>query len=470
MSLLLDALKKAADDKLKASQSGRDVVETSATENVSDKKSRSIEINEASAITEELSLDAIDDADDNPEICSKSDTFHDEELTLESLDSEVDQAQPGTRLSSDAESAKTNSVNDDVLDRQQFYLPDQEQNKKPEANHADNFTVSDDALSMLIYKTNRDVKRGRKILYASILIASTTVIVFSGIYYYLDTQAEIAALERKHQIEMLSMQSKTSREKTKEKSAIIRNLVGDSDLDDKVRYAKKVAKATSPAKKPAAVMNANANNRSNTDVAAGVMSLRKTNKTDPVGEKLEAAWLAYDKGQYDKAELLYGEVLNIEANNRDALLGLGAIAVIEKNNSKAREIYMSLLKLDPRDPIATAAVASLQDNESSLKSDEEYMLSMQQKNPDAPHLNFALGNIYAQQNEWKAAQKYYFNAWQQDIENADYLYNLAVSMDQLGKNQQAISFYNDSLEKSANKQISFSRQAVIKRVNELSGM
>jgi predicted Zn-dependent protease len=206
------------------------------------------------------------------------------------------------------------------------------------------------------------------------------------------------------------------------------------------------------------------------NAATGTMSVHKTNKTDPVGEKLDAAWQAYEGGQYSEAELLYKNVLNIEENNRDALLGLGAIAVIEKNNQMARDIYLSLLKLDPRDPIATAAMASLQSDESSLKSDEEYMLAMQQKNPDAPHLNFALGNIYAQQDKWKSAQQYYFNAWQNDIENADYIYNLAVSMDQLNKSQQAISFYKDSLLKSANKQVSFSREAVQKRINELSGL
>ncbi|NOQ68672.1 MAG: hypothetical protein GQ573_00950 [Gammaproteobacteria bacterium] len=79
-----------------------------------------------------------------------------------------------------------------------------------------------------------------------------------------------------------------------------------------------------------------------------------------------------------------------------------------------------------------------------------------------------MANIYAQQNKWKSAQQYYFNAWQYDNENADYIFNLAVSMDQLSKQQQAINFYKDSLVKSLNKQVSFSRKAVQKRINELS--
>jgi tetratricopeptide (TPR) repeat protein len=470
MSLLLDALKKAADDKLKASQSGRVEVEQSAKASASDKKTKSSEANGESAISQELSLDAIDNAKETPERALTDDVFHDDELTLESFDSGAEHSISEIQLNNDSASVERASVVSDDVDRQEFDLQEREQSKETEDGRTDSFTVSDAALSMLLYKTNRDVKRGRKILYASIFIVSIAVIVISGIYYYLDTQAEIAALERKHQIEMLSMQSKTSQEKTKDKSAIIRNLVGDSDLDEKVRFAKKVVKAKPPAKKSTESNNSTVIKKNNTDVATGTMSLRRTNKIDPVGKTLDDAWLAYEKGQYDEAELLYKTVLGKEGKNRDALLGLGAIAVVEKNNSKAKEIYQSLLKLDPRDPIATAALASLQSDGSSLKSDEEYMLAMQQKNPDAPQLNFALGNIYAQQNQWKAAQQYYFNAWQQDTDNADYIYNLAVSMDQLGKDQQAISLYRDSLDKSANKQVSFSREAVAKRVNELSGM
>jgi tetratricopeptide (TPR) repeat protein len=362
------------------------------------------------------------------------------------------------------------SNRDDELDEKETHALHQQQNKKVKDDHAGRLTVSDDALSMLIYKTNRDVKRGRRALVFSVLIASVAIIVSAGIYYYFDMQAEIAALERKHQIEMLSMQAKTGREKTPEKSAIIRNLVSDADLDKKVQYAKTIAKTKVAEKKASQVNKVLAKSAGGMNPSTGVMSVHKTKTTDPVGEKLDVAWQAYESAQYGDAKQLYKDVLDLEENNRDALLGLGAIAVIERNNLMAREIYLSLLKLDPRDPIAMAALAGMRTDEASLKSDEEYMLAMQQKNPDAPHLNFALGNIYAQQDKWKPAQEYYFNAWQHDIENPDYIYNLAVSMDQLNKPQQALNFYKDSLSRSADKQVSFSREAVQKRINELSGL
>jgi len=433
MSLLLDALKKAADDKQKAEQDRP--TEDTSDYLVTDKEP-------------ELELQVSDHAQLKPE-----DT---EELTLDVLETEVTDQADETPGITELETIK-NNASDGALELEldkQTDLPEQK-----------SYTVSDEALSMLIYKTNRDVKHGKRLIIFSVLLFSLVILASGGVYYYMDMQAEIAALERKHQIAMQSMRSKTNREKTPVQSEIIRNLVSEAPLDDKVRYAKKriantdgqVSQQRQPVIATGKVKN-----------EAASVSFQKTNKADPITEKLDQAWSYYDQGRYGSAKKLYGEVLDSEGNNRDALLGLGAIAVVEKNYVAARDIYMSLLKQDPRDPIAIAAISSLQKDGVNSEADEKFLLDMLQKNPDAPHLNFALGNVYAQQEKWKSAQASYFNAWQNDIENADYIFNIAVSLDQLGKSEQAASFYKDSLNKSNNKQVSFSRDAVQKRITELS--
>jgi tetratricopeptide (TPR) repeat protein len=267
---------------------------------------------------------------------------------------------------------------------------------------------------------------------------------------------------------MQSMRSKTNNEKTPDKSEIIRNLVSDAELEEKVKYAKKhMADDRSQVRAKPAVKPTKSN-QVKIKSAVAELSIERTNKSDPVGEKLNDAWLAYEAADYTEAKQSYKDVLVLEKNNRDALLGLGAIAVIEKDRATARKVYLSLLDFDPRDPVATAAIASLHGDESSLVTDKNHLHSILKKNPDAPHLNFALGNVYAKLNKWTAAQQYYFNAWQHDNKNADYIFNLAVSMDQLNKQKQAIDFYKDSLVKASDKQVSFSREAVQKRIAELT--
>jgi len=432
MSLLLDALKKAADDKKKISQG--DAVEAKPSVDASPEAKEKIS-ESVSEPGEELTLDPVEldsveteehiEAADEPAIA----------LAIDALDDEA--GKTSVAQAEDLNDSKTTS-----------------------------YTVSDEALSMLIYKTNRDVKKSKRVLVISVLLISLTILVSGGVYYYMDMQAEIAGLERKHQIAMHSMELKTKKEKSPEKSKIIRNLVGGAGLDDKVQYAKKhMAEKHNPQQVKPRTVAAKTNGK--VAAASSSVSFQKTHKTDPVAEKLEQAWQAYESGQYPQAKVLYKEALAVENDNRDAMLGLGAIAIIEKDDARARNIYTSLLEHDPRDPVANAALASLRN--SATETDEKYLLRTLQKNPDDAHLNFALGNVYAQQGKWKSAQKSYFSAFQHDNENADYIFNLAISLDQLGKHKQAIDFYQKCLNKSVNKQVVFSREAVQKRISELSG-
>ncbi len=476
MSLLLDALKKAADDKQRASQSETVgavsiAVQDGAQEDTqttdeatyaegltteSEVSSSAEVLNFAESPVQETPRSAVEDSPDDSEALSLD--------PIETVRSE------SVLIADDSELESESTDTDKQADNKE---------KKPANGIAPgNNTVSDEALSLLIRQTNRDAKYGKRIIVISVLLASMAVLVSGGIYYYYEMQAEMASLERKHQLAMQRMRAKTSDEKVHEKSEIIRSFVNKSEPEEKVKLAKKhiiserqasekhtqkKIEAQVVAKKQTATANKNiaGNDKS-------VLSIQRTNKADPLGEKLDTAWLVYDSGQYDKAEKLYAEALSLENNNRDALLGLAAIAIHKKDPGTAKKHYLALLKQDPRDPIATAAMTGLHSDETSIESDEEYLLTMLESNPKAAHLNFALGNIYAQKGEWKAAQQSYFNAWQQDNENADYVFNLAISMDQLGKQQQALQFYSDSLHKSTNKQVSFSREAVHQRIKVLS--
>ena len=464
MSLLLDALKKAADDKQKALQAeSSDSALTVSALSESDQDS----VRSDSAFTNGERQNPVDDQDlpvvnvatitDEVKVVTGVDDT--EVLTLEEVTDDIAEAKSAVV---DTENLSLDEIEQDQdVATESLHLEDIGRASSGE------FTVSDDALSMLIYKTNREVKRSKKIVMAGALSIGMAVLITGGVYYYLDMQAEISMLERKHQIAMQSMRAKTNNEKAPEKSEIIEKLVSKSNLDEKVEYAKQRISDSNNSFDRQGLNNKKAG-KSNRDIKSSpALSIQKNNKLDHVGEKLDAAWLAYESGRYDVAKVMYKDILSIEKNNRDALLGLGAIAVIEKDNAVARYVYLAVLEQDPRDSMATAALASLHD-ESALESDEQYLISMLEKNPGAQHLNFALGNNYAKQNKWQSAQQHYFDAWQSDDENADYIFNLAVSMDQLNKQQQAVSFYKDSLVKAVNKQVSFSRQVVQKRIKELS--
>ena len=431
MSLLLDALKKAAEDKKKASDNSANATNVFEKNGVSQ------------TVADELSLEEIKN--------SGSVSVPAEKISNETLMLDVES---GARAGSiDLKATEQDEVSRDAIGR-------------TEARH----TVSDDALSLLIYKTNSEEKKRKRIFAIGTALTALLAVGLGGVYYYLSLQENIDRLELKHRTSMMRMEAKTNKQRPPEKIEIIDNLTANSDIkvekkvevvviEDDVEVMPLQKKKIRPAKKSRLAQS-----------EARLLIIEKTKQADIVGKKLDIAWGAYEAGNYTEAKNLYHEVMQAENNNRDALLGLAAIAVIEKDVAVAKKYYRALLKLDPNDPLAIAALSSLRSNKSSPEVSEKYLVSMLEKTPDVAQLNFELGNVYAQQNNWPSAQKVYFKAWQQDNENPDYIFNLAVSLDQLGQQQQAMRFYKDSLLKAKNKQVSFSRATVEQRVTELSGL
>ena len=60
-------------------------------------------------------------------------------------------------------------------------------------------------------------------------------------------------------------------------------------------------------------------------------------------------------------------------------------------------------------------------------------------------LNFTLGNQLAQQGRWAEAQQEYFKAYSAEPDNADFAYNLAVSLDHLRQSRQALDYYQRAI-------------------------
>ena len=160
-------------------------------------------------------------------------------------------------------------------------------------------------------------------------------------------------------------------------------------------------------------------------------------------------------------------MLRSDPRNRDALLGLGAIAVRNGQWDEASERYTTLLRLNPRDSIAQAGLIAVHENVDPLRGESQIKLLLREE-PDAPHLHFTLGNMYADQDRWGEAQAAYFDAYRLDDENPDYTYNLAVSLDQLGKGASAADYYRRALELAARNGAAFDQPSVRDRLLKLA--
>ncbi|GAB4128499.1 MAG: hypothetical protein Fur0040_11450 [Sideroxydans sp.] len=187
--------------------------------------------------------------------------------------------------------------------------------------------------------------------------------------------------------------------------------------------------------------------------------------TDTLTPLLMQAYQAYQRGDYATAAQGYQQVLQQDEHNRDALLGLGAIAQQQRQDQLAQHYYRQVLLRDPRDDVALAALASYQtDGNGESESQLKQMLAEQ---PRSAALHNALGNVYAEQSRWAEAQQAYFNARTLEPANAQFTYNLAVSLDHLGQGRLAAQHYRQAMQLDPAGNAGFDRTQAEQRAAEL---
>ncbi len=186
-------------------------------------------------------------------------------------------------------------------------------------------------------------------------------------------------------------------------------------------------------------------------------------QVDPM---LERAYSAYQSGNQDAAREEYQRVLERDPTSRDALLGLAAIDARARNYETAELRYLRLLEINPRDTRAHAGMIALQGSVDPVQY-ESRIKNLIATQPDAVHLYFTLGNLYAAQSRWAEAQNAYFKAYSSDPENADYAFNLAVSLDQLRQPKLALEHYRKALALAARQPAAFDRAQVETRARQL---
>lgn len=181
------------------------------------------------------------------------------------------------------------------------------------------------------------------------------------------------------------------------------------------------------------------------------INVTKSTPQPSVSPTLMSAYDAYNAGRDVEAQALYKQVLKRDIHNVDALLGLGTIALRQGRNADANGWYAKVLEADPRNTIAKTAMldSNLISNQSqgNQLSTETSLKNMLAKRPDDANLYVALGNLYAEQNQWPAAQQAYFDAYSLN-KSTDNAYNLAVSLDQIGKPKLALPYYQQALQQA----------------------
>lgn len=187
-----------------------------------------------------------------------------------------------------------------------------------------------------------------------------------------------------------------------------------------------------------------------------------------VHPKVDSAYAAYLAGDLATARADYQQALREDGGNRDALLGLAAIDVRTGRHESAEATYLRLLQVDPTDAHAQAGVIALRSARLDPLTTESRVKSMLAADPGANVLHFTLGNQLAQQGRWAEAQQEYFKAFAAEPDNADFAYNLAVSLDHVRQPKLALEYYRRALVLAEKRGASFDPAAARARAAQLA--
>ena len=200
------------------------------------------------------------------------------------------------------------------------------------------------------------------------------------------------------------------------------------------------------------------------DRGAGI-EIRKRARADRVGPALARAYEAFHAGDAGSAAETYRGVLDREPRNRDALLGLAAVAARADRWDEASARYARVLAFHPADSVARAALIDI--GEPDPVHRESRLKALLSREPRAAYLHFGLGNAYAAQSRWSEARRSYSEASRLDAGNADYAYNLAVSLDRLSRPDSALALYREALELARRRPARFDAPAVLARIRDI---
>ena len=198
------------------------------------------------------------------------------------------------------------------------------------------------------------------------------------------------------------------------------------------------------------------------------LKLTRSPELARISPALPAAYQSLATGDYATAVQQYGRLVAAEPLNIDAQLGLATAAARGGDKTLATQHYRRVLALDPRNGLAIMGLVALSDGVPPATLEIE-LKTLIGRNPGAAPLHFALGNLYSSGLQWTEAQQAYFDAFRIEPQNADYLFNLAVSLDQLKQSRLALDYYRKAESIAlAGGGGQFDRGSIARRIRELS--
>jgi tetratricopeptide (TPR) repeat protein len=152
---------------------------------------------------------------------------------------------------------------------------------------------------------------------------------------------------------------------------------------------------------------------------------------------------ALQKNQLTQAREAYSQALARNPTQRDALLGMAYAHQALGDATQALATLQRLVELYPRDSDAMSALYLIGGGDPQVEESKLKQLLERSERPASLH--YALGVLYFEQSRFGEAERAFDRALSINPDQADYAYNLALTLDRLGRRREAARQYVTAL-------------------------
>lgn len=191
-------------------------------------------------------------------------------------------------------------------------------------------------------------------------------------------------------------------------------------------------------------------------------AIEQTVSNNGASQHINEAYQSLLSGNVNLATKQYQALFNKLPDNKDVLYGVAAISAIRGDARTAARHYLQISSLYPQEIKARIALSQLL-AQAAPEQSEALIIELAEKHPDSPELSTLLGNVCAGREDWSGAQQHYFRAVSLTPSAPESAFNLAVSLDHLGKHKAALRYYRKSIELTQTSTTSQIDLAVVQR-------
>jgi Flp pilus assembly protein TadD len=190
----------------------------------------------------------------------------------------------------------------------------------------------------------------------------------------------------------------------------------------------------------------------------------------PGASRLELAYVALTQGRLVEAASGYKEILKVNPEERDALLGLAYVSHQEGRDEEARDYYKRVLRQEPGNPTARAGLL-IQNLSNDAEDVSAGSREVAEQHPGSAAAQSVLGHSLVRQARLADAQMAFQRAHVLEPGVALHAFNLAVALDRLKNHVVARTYYERALSlsrQSGGEQVSgLPHDVVQRRIDEL---